>query len=376
MLGEIFDIVGEHGQVELRSGRAHEHRREYVTGTYFKGKLASERMITDVRTSRGELVDAAILISDLAIEDPAELAPLLELIRNTGIPSLMVVARELAAGAMAPLLAASRWPHPCWVIVVTFQDTLSGQAAMLDDLAALTGARPFLSVARDTLRKVRPEDLGVARRVWADKGYFGLVGGKGSPRAVREHVARLRSAIENSEDLEVRKTLRERLGRLMGGTAVLWVGGISDTDIKARKELAERTVEAVRATIGKGVLPGGGVALLACRPALQRLAEQSDDSDTRAAYQILIRALEEPTRTILRNAGYDAGPWMDRIDRAGAGYGLDVRSGEIVEMAAAGIIDSAGVLIAAVHEAVASAALALTVDVLVHKKRPKTSLTT
>jgi chaperonin GroEL len=246
---------------------------------------------------------------------------------------------------------------------------------MLDDLAVLTGARVFLNVAGDSLRKIKLDDLGRARRAWADQEFFGIIGGKGSPRLVRAHVANLRLASGNTEDLDARKKLRQRVARMLGGTAVLWIGGLSAGDITARKDLAERTAEAVRTTIGEGYLPGGGVALLACRSALLRLADQAEDPDARVAYQMLTRALEEPTRTIIRNAGYDAAVWMDRIDRAGEGYGLDVRSGEVVDMAAAGIIDSAGVLIAAVHEAVTSAALALTVDVLVHKKRPETSFT-
>jgi chaperonin GroEL len=185
----------------------------------------------------------------------------------------------------------------------------------------------------------------------------------------------LRSALDTIEDQDARKQIRQRIARLLGATAVLWIGGLSDADITARKELAERTSEAVRATIGQGCVPGGGVALLACRPELRRLAKQTEDPDVRVTYQILIRALEEPTRTIIRNAGYAAGSCLDRIDRAGEGYGLDVRSGEIVDMAAAGIIDSAGVLLAAVREAVSSAGLALTLDVLVHKQRPETSFT-
>jgi chaperonin GroEL len=129
----------------------------------------------------------------------------------------------------------------------------------------------------------------------------------------------------------------------------------------------------VRATLGNGVVPGGGVSLLACRPALRRLAEQASDGDEAFAYRLLSRALEEPTRALMDNAGYESGAWIGRIDRAGPGRGLDVTTGEIVDMADAGIIDSAGVLQAALHGAIAGAALALTVDVLVHKGQPEVS---
>jgi chaperonin GroEL len=244
---------------------------------------------------------------------------------------------------------------------------------MLDDLAVLTGARPLLRVAGDTLRKLKAEDLGRARRAWSDGEFFGVVGGKGSPRALRTHVAALRAAFEHAEESEVCKKLSERIGKLLGGTAVLWVGGISDIDIAARKELAKRTLEALRATVGKGVVPGGGVSLLACRAPLRSMAEQAADLDERMAYQILIRALEEPTRTILRNAGYEPEPRMHAIDQAGPGYGFDVHSGQVVNMVDTGIIDSAGVLHAAIHSAVAGAALALTIDVVVRTRLPELS---
>jgi chaperonin GroEL len=124
------------------------------------------------------------------------------------------------------------------------------------------------------------------------------------------------------------------------------------------------------------VVPGGGLSLLACRPSLQEMLDQSTDPDERAAYRILIKALEEPVRTILTNAGYDASDVMAEIKRADAGHGFDVRSGQIVDMAKAGIFDAASVQKAAVHSAVASAALALTIDVLVHHKKPQESADT
>lgn len=193
---------------------------------------------------------------------------------------------------------------------------------------------------------------------------------------MRKHIADLRTALRQSDDPDVRKKLRERIGKLMGGSATLWVGGATELEINTRQELAQRTSDALRGAITDGVLPGGGVSLLACRPALQRMLDQSTDPDEHAACRILIKALEEPIRTILTNAGYDASEVMAEIKRVDAGHGFDVRSGQIVDMAKAGIFDAAGVQKAAVHSAIASAALALTVDVLVHRKTPKESLTT
>jgi chaperonin GroEL len=143
-----------------------------------------------------------------------------------------------------------------------------------------------------------------------------------------------------------------------------------------RKARLERTVEAMRGALLKGTVPGGGVALLACRPAMQRMAAQSGDEDEKFAYTTLARALEEPARVIIQNAGGDPDVIIDRIDKAGAGQGFDVRAEKIADMAGVGIVDAASVTMAAVHSAFASAALALTVDTLIHHKKPETVFNT
>jgi chaperonin GroEL len=218
----------------------------------------------------------------------------------------------------------------------------------------------------------RIADLGSARRVWADQDYFGIVGGKGSPRTLRNHVAALRKAFDQSQDLDARKTLRERIGKLMGGAAILRVGGSTDLEIETRKDSAERTAEALRGGMARGTLPGGGAALLACRPALRKRIECARDLDERMAYSILLRGLEEPTRAIVENAGYEAEPTLAQLTTPGAGF--DVLCGKVADMTEAGIIDSAGAMMTAVYEAISGAALALTVDVLVHRKKPVTTV--
>jgi chaperonin GroEL len=158
---------------------------------------------------------------------------------------------------------------------------------------------------------------------------------------------------------------------------------VTETEIAVRKELAEHTADALRGVVREGLLPGGGAALLACRPAMQRLLNSTTDEDERAAYRILSRALEEPLRTIVTNAGYDAADVMAEIRQVGASgsanpsafYGFDVISGQVVDTARAGILDVASVQKAAVRSAIASAALGLTIDVLVHHKKPELALT-
>jgi chaperonin GroEL len=378
VLGEIFDIIGEYGQLEIRFGRSRELEREYVEGMYWGGGVLSYHMITDHTSLRTEMENAAILISDLEIEHPRQLLPVIEAAMQTEIRSLLIIAGRLSDSAISLLLTASRDPAKFQAIAVQSPGmTVGDQAASLEDLAILTGGHLLARAAGYTLSGVKVKHLGRARRVWADRTYFGIVGGKGDPRALRKHIVNLRAAFRRTDDPEVRKKLQERIGKLMGGSAVLWVGGATELEITARKEQAQRASDALRGAITDGVVPGGGVSLLACRPALQERLDQSTDPDERVAYRILIKALEEPIRTILTNAGYDASEVMaEIIKRADAGYGFDVRSGQIVDMAKAGIFDAASVQKAAVHSAVASAALALTIDVLIHRKTPRESLTT
>ncbi len=377
MLGEIFDIIGEYGQLEIRQGQGRELEREYVEGMYWKGGVFSRQMIADHSKLRTDLENAAILIGDLEIEDARQLAGVVGMVMQARIPSLLVIAGTLSDSAKSVLLTASRDPDRFKAIAVKAPGAMiDDRAAALEDLAILTGGRPFARTAGYALSAIKLEDLGRARRAWADRTYFGIIGGRGDPRALRKHIADLRTAFRESEELDARKKLRERIGKLIGGSATLWVGGISELEVSTRKELAQRTADALRGAIIEGVLPGGGVALLACRPALQRLLDQSTDPDERAAYRILIRALEEPIRTILTNAGYDASEVMAEVRRAGAGYGFDVRSGQVADMMEVGIFDAASVQKQAVHSAVASAALALTIDVLIHHKKPKEALET
>jgi len=377
MLGEIFDIIGEYGQLEILSGHSRELEREYVEGMYWTGGIRSRQMITDHTQFRTEMENAAILISDLKIEDPRQLMPLVEMARQAEIRSLLITAQKLSDSAVSLLLAASQDPSQFQAIAVKARGLAADdQAAAMEDLAILTGGRPFVNAAGYTLSGVKSQDLGRARRVWADRFSFGIVGGKGDPRALRKHIANLRAVFRQAKDPAVRKKLRERIGKLMGGSATLWVGGTTELEIEARKELAERTANVLRGAIMEGVVPGGGVSLLACRPALQRMVDQSTDPDEHAAYRILIKALEEPIRTILTNAGHNASEVMAEIKRAGAGYGFDVRSRQVVDMVQAGIFDAASVQKAAVHSAIAGAALALTVDVLIHHKKPEEVIAT
>lgn len=284
----------------------------------------------------------------------------------------MIVARTISDKAIGVLTAASRNPQRFKALPVKTPGMgLQKQSAFLEDLAILTGGRAYLQLLGDSTQNFKAEYLGHARRSWADKEFFGIIGGKGDPIQIRQHVAGLKGRYENIEDDDIRKLTLTRLGKLMGGSATLFVGGLSELDIDSKKDLAEWSIGAVRGALLKGVLPGGGAALLACKPKIDEMAAQAENLEERVAYQVLSRALEEPIRTILANAGYDPSVYLARIEQTNPGNGFDIRCDQIVDMVQAGIFDSAGVLLEAVRGAFSSAALGLTVDTLVHKKRQK-----
>ena len=374
MLGEIFNIIGEYGHLDVRTGNRRQMEREYVEGMYWRGNIWSRRMINNPSELKAQLDDAHVLISDLFIEDPRALVPVIAMAMKAKVSGLMILARKLSDDVIGLLMANSK-PGKFQVIAAkTPGATTTDVRANLVDVAVLTGGQPFVRAAGDSLRNVTLDSLGQARRVWADRFHFGVVGGKGDPGTLRRHIADLRQAFQASDDPETRKALRERIGKLMGGSATLWVGGVSELDMKARKELADRTADAMRGAVREGVLPGGGVSLLACRPALRKLLEESTNADEQAAYRILIRALEEPTRTIISNSGGDASEVMAEIKHAGPGHGFDVVSEQVTNMAEAGVFDSAAAQKGALRGAIKSAALALTVDVLIHRKKPPESV--
>ena len=245
----------------------------------------------------------------------------------------------------------------------------------MQDVAILTGARPLSALTGDRLTRVSVEDFGRARRAWADQRSFGIIGGRGDPRQLRQHIADLRSTLEHTRDAKTRERLRERIGKLMGGTATLKIGGLSEEEIAERRMLAKRTPSAMRAAMraphggrnGGGVITGGGSALLACRPALRRVFAHDTIPEAQAACHILCQALETPVRTLLVNAGVvDTGEILAELNHLGPGYGFNVKTGQIMDMTTAGVFDVAGVLKTAVHSAVGGAALALTVDALIH----------
>jgi chaperonin GroEL len=370
LLGEIFDVIGEFGRLEISIGKGRVLEREYIEGMYWNGAIFSREMISNSSLRRAQLEEVAILATDLEITDPQTMIQILDTAIRANIKSLLLVASAISERALACLLMKQNQEKIRAIAVKVPGLSVDDQREGLEDLAVLVGGRLFLKIANDRLQAIQASDFGFARKAWADHQYFGISGGKGNARVLRQHIAALRKAFANSNEPHIRKRLQERIGKLLGGSAVLWIGDPSPIAAQARLELAERTAEAMRRAIRNGVLPGGGIALLNCKKILLEKYRATQEIDERAAYHILASAVEAPIRALLQNAGGNPDELLAQIGMAGNGYGYDVIKRKIVHMTKAGIVDSAAVIREATYRAIYGAALILTVDILVHRSNP------
>lgn len=372
LLGEIFDIIGEYGPLEIRPGNRRDMDREYFEGAYWDGGLFSRLLINRPDESRSLLENAAIVISDLRFDDPEQFRPLLELAVAHKVPALVILAGQVSDKALA-LFTSKRNQDVLPTILIKVSSVSSDtRPDILEDIAVLTGGRPFVSASGESFNTVKYDDLGHARQVWATLKDYGIIGGKGDPRCLREHILHLRTHLQGEKEPVARTRLQQRIGRLMGGSATLYVGADSQPQIESRRDIARRASEAMRCALQTGVVAGGGIALLNCRAPLQRQLATRTEPDERAAYKTVCRALEAPFRMLLANAGYDPAEYIGQIDETGTGF--DVQTGKLVNMLEAGIVDPAGVVQSATQVALSGAAQALTVDVLVHHRKREESL--
>ena len=372
LIGESFDLIGEYGRLEIREDYGRTLRREYVQGTYYYAGAVSSTLFPAGSASRFDMENPSVFLCNFEITDHRELFPVLKVAHDAGIPSLLIITTNMSDAAVSLLTTNNSRMDTFKVMAVKLPGmNATDRTHALEDISLLTGATPLIKEAGDTLDRVTTEHFGKARRIWVDKRTFGLVGGRGDKRKLIEHLERLKRLYHTTHDREERERARKRIGNLQGGSVTLWVGGFTETEIAHQKSLAERTRQAMYLAMQGGVVPGGGIGLLACRQALQQQAKSTRDTDERAAYTILIEALAAPARTIWRNAGYDPSEVMAKLQHKRPAIGFDARSGLMVDMAKEGIVDSLLLMQSCVRNAISTAALALTVDVLVHVSNPE-----
>jgi chaperonin GroEL len=373
LLGEVLDIVGPDGLIVVEKYNRPGLEREYIEGTYWHiSGWFSRLFINEPSEKRAVFEDAALLITNMALKNPLVLVPVLERCIKAGITKLVITAASITDDCVGLLEKNKQAKSIETFVVRTPRAGEKSHVAAIEDIAILTGGIPYYKAAHENFNDFDVDDLGHVRRAWATESLFGIFGGKGDLRKIRQRIVELRGQLKLAELESEKEQLQIRLGRLSGSTAIFRTGGFTDTEIEVRKEVAQRAVTGLRLAIQSGVIPGGGVALLQCRSVLLDLPYKHDDE--KIAYRILARALEEPMRVIASNSGYSDDVVLDRVLSSPPGYGFDAQNEKIVNMQEIGIMDSVRVLERALEIAVSGAAMTLTTDIIVHHRKPKESL--
>ena len=362
LLAEAMDKVGREGAVTIEDGSGLASELSVTEGLQFDRGFLSGYFINDAERQAAVLEDCAILLHDRRLSGLKELLPLLEEVVKAGRP-LLVVAEEVESDALATL------------VVNTLRGTLKTCAvkapgfgerrhAMLQDLAVLTGARVISEEAGLSLAKATLADLGRARRVEVDKDHTTVIGGAGAASAIAERLAALRREREHATSDYEREQLDARIAKLAGGVAVVKVGAATETELKERKVRVEDALHATRAAVQEGIVPGGGVTLLRMRRVLAELRGESLDEES--GLRIVHRALEEPLRRLLDNAGLEPSVIVARIDaQDDPAFGFNAATGAYGDLLQMGVIDPAKVTRLALQNAASVAALVLTIDCLI-----------
>lgn len=378
LFSDILDTMGEDAYIQVQPDEQSITRRLYVRGCYWKGGLnyiPAEQLHSNI-----ELYNPFILISDLNINDPSELVPFLDLVLSKGINSIVLIANSISEKAISLLLANQNAGKFRFMAVKPPYYKIGQYFEGIEDLSILTGGKPFLQACGDLLSRICIDDLGSARKAWANKDSFGIVGGNGTTQERKQHYYNLKKTRYNTDSAIDVETLLHRLSNIWGGSVVLYVGGRAEEEIRDRLDMAKRCVKIFRSVSSYGLLPGAGSAYLACRIKLKNLFEPTNE-DKNAAFHILYNALEQPARVIAQNSGYDSyrivrefeehfSDKMKPVDYKG----FDVLSGKVVNLYSAGILDLSQAQKEALRYAVLGASQALSVNVIVHPRKPDMSL--
>ncbi|HVS08447.1 MAG TPA: chaperonin GroEL [Planctomycetota bacterium] len=370
IIGDAMDKVGKDGVITVEEGKTLETDVTVVEGMQFDRGFVSPHFVTDTHAMECEFEKPLILVYEDKISSVTKLLPLLEAVKNAARP-LLVIAEDIEGEALATLVVNKlRGVIQCCAVKAPgYGDR---RKAMLEDIAALTGAKPIMKDLGIELDKLTLRDLGTAKRVVVTNDDTTLVGGAGPRGAVEERVAQIRRQVEDTTSDYDREKLQERLAKLTGGIAQINVGGATETEVKERKALIEDALHSTRAAVESGILPGGGVALLRTARLLEKLRKEGDD-DYNMGIDVLTAALATPLERIADNAGHDGTVVAHRVLREKSpSWGFDALTGEYKDLVQAGIVDPAKVTKAALTNAVSVASLLLSTDALIaNKPEPK-----
>jgi chaperonin GroEL len=367
MVAQAMAKVGDSGVIKAEDGRGMVNELEVVEGMQFDRGFLSPYFINEAEKQRVILEDAYVLIHDRPVSVIRDMLPLLEQISREGKPLLMI-AEDVTGEALATLVVNSIRGvlKTCAVKAPGFGDR---RKAMLQDIAILTGGTVIAEETGLKLEKATLAELGRARRIEVDKDYTTLIGSAGAPEAIKARMAEIKTAIEDATSDYDRKQLEERAAKLAGGVALIKVGASTEIEVKEKKSRVEDALHATRAAVAEGIGPGGGVALVRARDILDTLHGKSLGYD--AGVKIVRRALEEPLRQIVANAGQEPSVVLEKVLGGTGNFGYNAATDEYGDLVAMGVIDPTKVTRLGLQNAASIASLILTTDCII-VERPRT----
>ncbi len=360
VLSDAIEKVGKDGVVNVEEGQTFGLELEFTEGMQFDKGYLSPYMITDAERMEAVLDDPYILVANQKIGAVKDILPVLEQVIQAGRP-LLIVAEDVEGESLATIVV-NKLRGTFTAVAVKAPGFGDRRKRMLEDIAILAGAEVITEEMGLKLENTKVEQLGKARRVVVDKDSTTIIDGAGNSEGIKSRIKQLRAEIENTDSDFDREKLNERLAKLAGGVAVVKVGAATETEMKEKKHRVEDALQAARAALEEGIVPGGGVALL---NAVSAIKLDSFEGDERTGASIIVRALEEPVRQLADNAGLEGSVVVDKVLRAPKGQGLNVETGEIEDLVKAGISDPTMVVRSALQNAASIAKNILTTEAIV-----------
>jgi chaperonin GroEL len=368
LIAEAMEKVGKDGVITVEEAKGLETTLETVEGMQFDRGYLSPYFVTDPEKMEAALEDALILIHDKKISSMKDLLPILEKVAQIGKP-LLIIAEDIEGEALATLVV-NKLRGTLRVAAVKAPGFGDRRKAMLEDIAVLTGGQVISEEVGFKLENAVVTDLGRAKRVVVDKETTTLIDGQGDDDKIKGRIKELKAAIDKTTSDYDREKLQERLAKLAGGVAVINVGAATESEMKEKKARVEDALHATRAAVEEGIVPGGGVALVRAQKALKTL--KLVEADEQIGVDIIRRAIEEPVRMIVQNAGGEGSIVVEKIRQSkDNNYGYNALTDEYEDLVAAGVIDPTKVTRTALQNAASIAGLLLTTEALiVEKKEP------
>ncbi len=364
ILASVMDKVGKEGVVTVEEGQTFGLVEKYVEGMQFDKGYISPYFVTNGEDLSAEIRNPYILITDSKISAVKDMLPLIEKIAQTGKKDIVIIAEDVEGEALATLVV-NKLKGILNIVAVKAPAFGDRRKEMLKDIAVLTGGSVISEELGKKLDTAELEDLGKAEKVIVGKEDTIIVNGDGNDKEIKSRIDQIKNEIAKTESDYDKEKLQERLAKLSGGVAVIEVGATTEVEMKERKDRLDDALQATRAAIEEGVVPGGGVALIDARKAMEKTKVTGDE---KIGLDILMRALEEPARLIAENAGKEGSVIVSKI---GKGIGYDARKEEYVNMIQAGILDPVKVTRLALENAASVASMLLTTEAVVVEEPKK-----